>query len=414
MNLLGRLKLTAEIARGRLFILFLMLAMCFISFYMADICMSDYFYNLSTIKRYEGSFGEDNKNIYWINSQVSNKDMEQPSYEFFSRFGEIEGVEAYGAFLSNNCNLTYDGSGEAVYDGLIKVIAATPGTMSIAGLKLSDEQIDEFTGYEGEYTPVYVGSKFADRLAVGTVFSVSGFYEEQQCIVCGVLPEGAKWLWRGRYTSIQDTGMDEAILLCADYDEYIEMNKYATGKIQVYFKCEESQKQEVQKDVYELAAECGYYISIYNIGEEIEDLKSEYGLSDNKQFYSSVMLIVIAVLSIMIAVMTMCMQNKKTYGIMRAFGVPQSSISFVIVIQNAFVNVVGAAAAWLVRRGRIYEMYGDSFERGEDVITSAWNYSHNIVMPVILAACVVFTITAASVFPVMYLKRLKPIEMIKS
>lgn len=208
--------------------------------------------------------------------------------------------------------------------------------------------------------------------------------------------------------------MDEAILLCADYDKYIEMNKYATGKIQVYFKCEESQKQEVQKDVYELAAECGYYISIYNIGEEIEDLKSEYGLSDNKQFYSSVMLIVIAVLSIMIAVMTMCMQNKKTYGIMRAFGVPQSSISFVIVIQNAFVNVVGAVAAWLVRRGRIYEMYGDSFERGEDVITSAWNYSHNIVMPVILAACVVFTITAASVFPVMYLKRLKPIEMIKS
>ena len=75
---------------------------------------------------------------------------------------------------------------------------------------------------------------------------------------------------------------------------------------------------------------------------------------------------------------------------------------------------MGAVAAWLVRRGRIYEMYGDSFERGVDVITSAWNYSHNIVMPVILAACVVFTITAASVFPVMYLKRLKPIEMIKS
>lgn len=414
MNLWGKLKLTAEIMRGRIFILLLMLAMCFISFYMADVCMSDYFYNLSTIKQYEASFDEDNKNIYWTNSQMSNKDMVQPSYDFFDRFGEIDGVKAYGAFLSNNCSLTYDESGEAVYDDLVNVTAATPGTMSIAGLKLSEEQIDEFTGYKGKYTPVYVGSKLADRLPEGTVFTVSGFYEEQRCIVCGVLPEGAKWLWKGRYISVQDTGMDEAILLCADYDKYIEMSKYASGKIQVYFKCEEGKGQEVQKSVYELAEECGYYISMYNIGEEIEALKSEYGLSDNKQFYSSLMLIVVAVVSIMIAVMTMCLQNKKTYGIMRAFGVQQSSISFVIVVQNALVNILGAAAAWLVRRAKIYDMYGDSFERGIDVIASAWNYSHNIIMPVILALCAAFTITAASVLPVMYLKRQKPVDMIKS
>ncbi len=417
MNLRGKIKIITDIMCRNWILPVLLLCMGFIAMYMVDTSMSYYYYQMDIIRQCVEPLREDIDNVFYIAYQSISEEQQEAYARFMAEMEQIPHIGYSGRFALARENISINNDIISLVDAVI----AEQSLLPISNLGLTEEEIGKLQNYAGEYCPVMVGANLAEKFPIGTVFS---FGYGQDCIVAGVLPEGALWIREGSGKGLignmaGTSSMDDKLLLCPKEIESMYMfdAEEAASQRNIYYVCDEIYQEEVRTNIYQKAQECGYAITVVSMGDRVEETKEEYGLADNKQFISAIMLMILAVISMSMAVAATCMLRKNDFGIMYAFGIGIKDIGEMIIMENVFVIVLAGAAAWLIRKGEIFRMYFRSSSKYEEVYVNlmdqrAWNLSHNMITPLILLACGLVMIIASSLIPILLLKKQNPSEMI--
>lgn len=413
MNLRGKIKIITDLMCRNWVLPILLLGMGFIAMYMVDTSLSYYYYRTDIVRQYTAPVREDIDTVFYVGYQAvtgEQADQTEAYGRFMAAMPDIPHISYSGQFTNNATSVMSPVNGEKIRT---EYIMTERSLLWLGNLGLDAAQITELQNYDGELCPVMVGANLALILPAGTTFSLYG-QDKDDCIVLGILPTGAQWIKKGRIDGnmAQTTLMDDQFLVCPkQYRSMFAVESDADSPNLIYYVCEKEYQEEVRQAIYRTAAKCGYAIELKSLGDMVDEARQEYGLTDNKQFISAMMLMVLAVISMSIAVAATCMLRKNDFGVMYAFGISMKDIGQMIVLQNILIAVLSGIAAWLVRKGEIYKMY---FSRGysSSIEVHAWYWSHNMMTPLILFGCAVVLVTASSLIPILILKREKPAEMI--
>ena len=409
MKLRGKLKIITDIMCRNLLLPVLLFGMGLIAMYMIDTSMSNYYFQKELINQYKEPYKENTDDVFYVGEQVTEQVEEQK--EAFSKFVKalpgINNIDYSGRFLETNGTVYFD-NGEK-YSELLNIIITESSLLHVSNLGIGDEKIKELQDYEGQYIPVMAGHDLQKDFPVGTIFSTNE--AGKKYIIAGILPKDAKWTNYGKigtYYGDNLQNLDRQLLVC---QKNYEVDYYTMGDCElVYYVCDEIYHEEVLNEIYKEAARCGYAMSIYNVGEMIAEKEQKHGLGDNKQFISAVLLLILAIISMSVAVVATCMIRKNDFGVMYAFGISIGDIGAMIVMQNVFIVALAGIIAWFIRYGEINKMY--FAEQHNKWAVEAWHLSHNIITPLIMAGCGLLIIVIASVIPIFMLRKEKPSEMI--
>ena len=161
-----------------------------------------------------------------------------------------------------------------------------------------------------------------------------------------------------------------------------------------------------------MARACNYDIRIENVQESIQDWKASYGMSDNKRLTASIMLMILAIISVTTVITAMCMMKMREYGIMYTVGVTFSDIKKLIILYDTLIVLLGSVWAWVLKNYDINRMYPKK-EGTVRFFRDIWMTTHNIMIPIIILLCGCVIIFAASFVPLKIMKQKTPAEMIK-
>jgi len=407
MNIKGIVKILASMFKRNLFLAILLVAMSFIAMYMVDESLSNYIYESKIINAYVNSFGEEEENINYIESQVSNEDFTEAYRKFLASLGDVEGIKYYGQFNENNFfPAASDSALKAADDeGCIKIYITEKSLLDLGNLHLSEEIKEKIYSSNVDMYPVMVGSSLKDAMPAGTIFQLA---EGKTAVVIGALKKGAHWCWKGGINTEQDTLMDDKLLVCVDnYCEFVQDFWPQT----IYYVCEPKDSDKVSNQLKMLAKESGYAITLNNVEDASQNWKASYGLTDNKRLAAAIMLMLLAVISMTMVITALCMMRKREYGIMYAAGVSFTDIKKVIVLYNILIVLTGTIAAWLLKNHDINRLYSKNI--GWNFYQNVWRVTHNQIIPFILLVCGIVVVLAASALPLYIMKRKNPAQMLQ-
>ena len=415
MNFSGRIKIITDLMCRNWVLPVLLLGMGFIAMYMVDTSMSYYFYGTDIVRQYTAPVREDIDTVFYVEGQAVLEEQTGERKAAYGRFAalmpQIAHISYSGKFVKSRTSAIPSASEPG---SLTDFIITERSLLMLSNLGLDAAQIAELQNYDGALCPVMVGANLAQTLPVGTTFSLYG-QETEDCIVFGTLPKGAQWIKAGRMSAYDgfSTLLDDQLLVCPrQYRSMFQVPSDADERNLIYYVCEKAYQDEVFQMVHQTAAECGYAITIRSLGDMADEVRQEYGLTDNKQFISAVMLMALAVTSMSVAVAATCILRKNEFGVMYAFGISMKDIGQMIVWQNVLIAVLSGAAAWLVRKREIYKMYmANGYVMPQEA--AAWNWAHNNMMPLLLVGCMVILAVVSSLVPILMLKKEKPAAMIQ-
>ena len=199
------------------------------------------------------------------------------------------------------------------------------------------------------------------------------------------------------------------MLVCVDdYEGFIQ----DTSPAYIYYVCDAKDNYEVSNQLRKLARACNYDIRIENVQESIQDWKASYGMSDNKRLTASIMLMILAIISVTTVITAMCMMKMREYGIMYTVGVTFSDIKKLIILYDTLIVLLGSVWAWVLKNYDINRMYPKK-EGTVRFFRDIWMTTHNIMIPIIILLCGCVIIFAASFVPLKIMKQKTPAEMIK-
>lgn len=407
MNLRGKIKLASDAVCKNWVLTVLLLLMCFITLYMIDTVMSDFFYQNNMIEQLEAPFAASPEKVHFVDYQEYTMEQGECSRVLQQQMSEINGISYYGRFCENGVKDWTSASGQ-----LLDVLVAERSLMDLCSLKLTEAQKQQLIEYEGEYCPVLAGADYMDRISVGDIFSFWG--EEKNCIIVGYLPKGAMWIKSGLFhiNNLLSLSLDHRLLLFPQ--DYSRFDNSGGMPQQIYFVCEPENQETVYNQIYDEAAKASCMITIKSEGDMLQAEREKNNLGDDKLFLSTLMIVIIAVISMSATAVMNCMLRRKSYGVMYAIGISTREISQMIIIENTVIILLSALAAWIIRAAEIKKHYLAYAEAGtQGMLQSAWRLSHQIQTPVVLAVCGLLMLLAASILPVMFLRRDNPVEMIR-
>ncbi len=408
MSIKATLKILMDMIKRNMLLFVLLVCMSFIAIYMIDESISNYLYEMQIIDNYTNTYSEETERVNRITQQSMKEDKTKEYHDFLERIKEVDKIEYYGRFSTNNFIPENINLPETIKnDGIISIVITEKSTIDLGNFHLSQEEKNILKNYDEDVYPVFIGSDMKDYMSVGDTFSLKN--KSEKFVVAGVLKKEAHCASRYDIGAYSDTLMDNKMLVCVDdYEGFIQ----DTSPAYIYYVCDANDNYEVSNQLRKLARECNYDIRIENVQETIQAWKASYGMSDNKRLTASIMLMILAIISVTTVITAMCMMKMREYGIMYTVGVTFSDIKKLIILYDTLIVLLGSVWAWILKNYDINRMYPKK-EGTIRFFRDIWMTTHNIMIPIIILLCGCAIIFAASFVPLKIMKQKTPAEMIK-
>ncbi len=408
MSIKATLKILIDMIKRNLLLSVLLVCMSFIAIYMIDESISNYLYEMQIIDNYTNTYAEKTECVNQITYQSTNEDKTKEYHDFLERIKEVDKIKYYGRFSTNNFIPENINLPEKIKsDEIIPIVITEKSTLDLGNFYLSQEEKNILKNGDKDVYPVFIGSDMKDYISVGDCFTLKN--KSGKFVVAGVLKKEAHCASRYDIGAYSDTLMDNKMLVCVDdYEGFIQ----DTSPAYIYYVCDAKDNYEVSNQLRKLARACNYDIRIENVQESIQDWKASYGMSDNKRLTASIMLMILAIISVTTVITAMCMMKMREYGIMYTVGVTFSDIKKLIILYDTLIVLLGSVWAWVLKNYDINRMYPKK-EGTVRFFRDIWMTTHNIMIPIIILLCGCVIIFAASFVPLKIMKQKTPAEMIK-
>ncbi len=408
MSVKATLKILIDMIKRNLLLSVLLVCMSFIAIYMIDESISNYLYEMQIIDNYTNTYAEKTECVNRITYQSTNEDKTKEYHDFLERIKEVDKIKYYGRFSTNNFIPENINLPEKIKsDEIIPIVITEKSTLDLGNFYLSQEEKNILKNGDKDVYPVFIGSDMKDYISVGDCFTLKN--KSGKFVVAGVLKKEAHCASRYDIGAYSDTLMDNKMLVCVDdYEGFIQ----DTSPAYIYYVCDAKDNYEVSNQLRKLARACNYDIRIENVQESIQDWKASYGMSDNKRLTASIMLMILAIISVTTVITAMCMMKMREYGIMYTVGVTFSDIKKLIILYDTLIVLLGSVWAWVLKNYDINRMYPKK-EGTVRFFRDIWMTTHNIMIPIIILLCGCVIIFAASFVPLKIMKQKTPAEMIK-
>ncbi len=408
MGIKAILKILITMIKRNILLSVLLVVMSFISIYMVDESMCNYLYELRIIDAFKNTYSEKTGDINTITQPSFDESKVQQHYDFLERMKEVDKIKYYGKFGIDNFfpeNFDLPDTFKEYNTISVQTVVTEPSTLNLGNFYLTQEEKNILKNHKDNIYPIFIGSDMKDFLSLGDTLTFER--RDEKFIVAGVLKKGANAPSRWGITPYSDTLMDTKMLVCVD-----DVDKFTNGiDDYIYYVCDEKDNEEVSSQLRKLSKECDYDIWIENKQESIQSWRTRNGMSDNKRFIATVMLLFLAIISVTTVVTAMCMMKTREYGIMYTIGVTFGDIKKLIILYDILVVLFGSVCAWLLKDYKINEMYPNNGKF--EFYRNMWITTHNIIMPVLILICGCIIVLAASYVPLKIMKRKSPAEMIK-
>ena len=408
MSIKATLKILITMIKRNILLSVLLVFISFISIYMVDESVCDYLYNLETIVAFKNTYSEKTEDINTITQPSSDESKVQQHYDFLGRMKEVDKIKYYGKFGIDNFfpeNFDLPDTFKERDMILVQTVITEPSMLDLGNFYLTQEEKNILKNHDDNIYPIFIGSDMKDFLSLGDILTFK--HRDEKFIVAGVLKKGANAPSRWGIGAYSDTLMDTKMLVCVE-----EVDKFINDTSDyIYYVCDEKDNEEVSSQLRKLSKECDYDIWIENKQESIQSWRTSNGMSDNKRFIATVMLLFLAIISVTTVVTAMCMMKTREYGIMYTIGVTFGDIKKLIILYDILVVLFGSVCAWLLKNYKINEMYPNNGKF--EFYRNMWITTHNIIMPVLILICGCVIVLAASYVPLKIMKRKNPAEMIK-
>lgn len=408
MSINATLKILMDMIKRNMLLSVLLVCMSFIAIYMIDESISNYLYEMQIIDNYTNTYSEKTERVNQITWQSINEDKTNEYHNFLERMKEVDKIEYYGRFSTNNFTPENINLPEKMKNnGTIPIVITEKSTLDLGNFDLSQEEKNILKNYDEDVYPVFIGNDMKDYISIGDTFQLKN--KSEKFVVAGVLKKETHCASRYDISTYSDTLMDNKMLVCVDdYEGFIE----DTSPAYIYYVCDENDNYEVANQLRKLARECNYDIRIENVQETIQNWKASYGMSDNKRLTASIMLMILAIISVTTVITAMCMMKMREYGIMYTVGVTFGDIKKLIILYDTLIVLLGSVWAWILKNYDINRMYPKK-EQTISFFRDIWMTTHNIMIPIIILLCGCVIIFAASFVPLKIMKQKTPAEMIK-
>lgn len=362
---------------------------------MIDEVLQSYFASYYRVNKAISELGHDPADVNYIkvNDQMATVDSSDIIRDYVKT---IEGVEGCGYFTEFNTRNI-----EGIES--VEIVCAEKQIASLGNLMIREEQRTALEKDWGGYEPVLLGCEYRDSVKVGTVFTLSYFHEEKDCVVAGFLKKGAAWpqresmILKGADGSDSYTLDNKGILITDNFSRY---DNYMGEAHEIYYIADYNKNLEIRQDIMDFAIDNKIGIGIFNIGELIEKELEDKGISKNKTFTAAILLLILAIVSVSASSVIYCLINKAEHGIMMICGISKRNISLMIIMQNALIYVAAAISAWIIRQ---YEIFGTLLPNKKEAMFETMFLQefvpHNIYMPVILLGVVIIMLFISSLLP---------------
>ena len=406
MGIKAILKILMDMIKRNLLLFLLLVCMSFISMYMIDESISNYLYEMQMINTYTNTYSEKVENINCIFKQSTEEDMTEQYHMFLEGMKDVDKIKYYGRFFTNNLipeNINL--SDKIENNETIPIVIVEKSLLDLGNFYLSQEEKEVLKNHDNNIYPIFIGSDITDFMPMNEVISFQN--QNEKFVVSGVLKKGANCASRYDISTYSDTLMDNKILVCVDdYEKFTQ----ETSPTYIYYVCDEKDNDEVANELRKLARKCEYVITIENMQESLQKWKASYGMSDNKKLMASIMLMLLAVISVTAVITAMCMMKMREYGIMYTVGVSFGDIKKLIIFYDIVVVLLGAVWAWILKSYDINKMYPKA---RVNFYRDMWLTAHNMIIPIVLLLCGFVIVLAASYVPLRIMKQKSPAEMIK-
>ena len=313
MSIKAIFKILITMIKRNILLSILLVLMSFISIYMVDESMCNYLYELRIIDAFKNTYSEKTEDINAITQPNFDESKVQQHYDFLERMKEVDKIKYYGKFSTTNFfpeNFDLPNISKEYDSVRVQIVITEPSTLSLGNFYLTQEEKNILKNHKDNIYPIFIGSDMKDFLSLGDILTFE--HRDEKFIVAGVLKKGANAPSRWGIGAYSDTLMDTKMLVCVE-----EVDKFINDTSDyIYYVCDEKDNEEVSSQLRKLSKECDYDIWIENKQESIQSWRSRIGMSDNKRFIATVMLLFLAIISVTTVVTAMCMMKTREYGIM--------------------------------------------------------------------------------------------------
>ncbi len=401
MRLYNRLVLIWRMYTKRVFTTILLFSMCIMSFYMVDEVLQNYYSSRYRIDKVINEFGVDLKDINYIKI-VDKTATDKTSDSIKAYVKMLDGVESCGYYTNfSTDNISGIDS--------VNIVCAEQQLRNMGNLKLTDEQKEALEKDWGEYEPVLLGHDYQEIVDIGTIFNLSYFYEDKDCVVAGFLEKGAAWpqsadtLFGGTFGNDVYTLDRSGILLTDRYERY--NNALGEPSI-VYYMTVHNGSDEITQKITDFCIDNKIGAGVHNIYDVVNQEIEDNNISDDKVFMAAVLLVLLAMVSVTATSVIYALMSKSEFGIMIVCGVERKDVLSIMVIYNAIIYMVSAFIAWTSRQLELFgALIPNQGEGLSEVMYLAQFVPHNIYIPLLFAIIIVGMLIVSSLLPLYLIGR---------
>lgn len=406
MKIRNIIRLAVDSLIRRWFVYLLLVAMCVIATILIDKSLTGYigtgyYLNLATDTY---SYGAENS--YAMMFDPGTRDKYKDYRELIEDLYENDRLRTKGIYVRRSYSI-----GERFFD----VYVIDEDLIDYGNIELT-KKVDD-----SRKRIVYIGSELKDIMGVSAVgdyemgtevwydYCVDERYDKT--VIGGVVEDGALWPDSGDPTVVK---MD--IFLKADsYSVIVEDDPSNWWDMldvyNFYFTLDEDLSEEARKEILQEiednARSRGIIFRMVDVGDAIDVAYDEIALGDNKVFVATVLIVVMAAISIMCATIIGCILRKREYGIMYANGIGQRDIALITFIQNGIVVFLSVAGAFIYRHNYIV----NEVARGalDKFYTHVHLYQVGTWIGIIMALIIAVSVTV----PIVLIYRMQPADLVK-
>lgn len=382
----------------------MLIIVCGITAYMTDMLLTNYYQQGYDYKLVKGTYGVDVNKLNYIDFMKSGSGDIDKYEQIIEQIDKVNGVTGAGTFTTSRMYLKET-------DKLVDFVAVDAECISLGNAKISDEQMEQVSRtFEKGYLPVFVGNNLKEQYKVGEVYTDKSDDKLPPLYIVGYLPKDAKWMKQAdpfRWTEVSTVSLSDELLIIRDDIRYLE-NKVIYGSTgYIYYMTEDGADEgAIRSQINDIVEQQGYFVSIYNIGDIMKDKEQSSLLYNDTNFIATLLIMIIAVLSVSASTIVMIILYKKNYGILFACGASLREISIMMAINNVIIVILPSIAVYVYRA---YEL--KAMQVGE-MWRQALTYAHGQCVPLMqgLVSFVIIVITI--LIPLYMIHKMNPVELI--
>lgn len=402
------IKIMIESLFNKRFVVLILLAMSNISVYMTDVMFTDYYARKHYISRIDSMFGYDAENVNYV--QYLN--LMNPDYTVEKGDELIDFIKKHNNVLA--CGRFCSGKAQKILnDSNVNAVIVEKDITIMGNLGISNENQTDLE----DYNLVYVGYNLKKYFNIGDEFDFYVDTDDSKCVVAGYLDKNASWPIKGNMfaaVATQDsfTLEDKIVVVTKNYEVFD--NSGGMPDI-IYFIVDNQENiSQVQSDIIKKSADNNLGVKVVNEGQLLKQQKENNNITENKSFVATVLLFLLALLSMSAASIVFCLIGIQEYGIMVISGVSKKQLIIMNYIENIMFILIPEIAIWLIRQKEMFGKFINiSGGAGYDILTYSYWVAHCRFVVLIYLIILVIVSGISGIIPARIINKVSISEMIK-